>query len=62
MRAAPVEIVGMIGHVRHWGLGADDQSSVRDQMYYPFAQVPARLWHFFSSLMSITIRQREARR
>jgi putative ABC transport system permease protein len=57
---APVEIVGVVGHVRHWGLAGDDQSRVRDQMYYPFAQVPPRLLHFFSSVMSITVRTRSA--
>jgi len=58
--AAPVEIVGVVGHVRHWGLAGDDQSRVRNQMYYPFAQVPTRLLHFFSSVMSITIRTRSS--
>jgi predicted permease len=52
----PVEVVGVVGHVRHWGLAADDQSRVRDQMYYPFAHVPAPLLHFFSSIMSLTVR------
>jgi predicted permease len=56
MGASPVLIVGVVGHVRHWGLGRDDQSRVRDQMYYSFAQVPASLLHFFSSIMSIAAR------
>jgi predicted permease len=60
MGAAPLEIVGVVGHVRHWGLAGDDQSRVRDQMYYPFAQVPARFLHVFSSVMSITIRTRSS--
>jgi predicted permease len=51
-----VLVVGIVGHVRHWGLAGDDQSRVRDQMYYPFAQVPAPLLHFFSSIMSIAVR------
>jgi len=54
--AGPVRVVGIVGHVRHWGLAADDQSRVRDQMYYPFAQVPTRLLTFFSSVMSIAVR------
>jgi predicted permease len=37
MGATPALIVGIVGHVRQWGLAADDQSRVRDQMYYPFA-------------------------
>src|SRR6266481_5600423 len=56
MSPSPVLIVGIVGHVRHWGLARDDQSRVRDQMYYPFAQVPSPLLHFFSSVMSIAAR------
>lgn len=54
--SVPVRIVGVVGHVRHWGLAGDDQSRVRDQMYYPFSQVPASLLRFFSSVMSIAVR------
>jgi predicted permease len=60
MGPAPLQIVGVVGHVRHWGLAGDDQSRVRDQMYYPFAQVPDRLLHFFSSVMSVAIRTRSS--
>jgi predicted permease len=56
MGASPVRIVGVVGHVRHWGLAADDRSRVRDQMYYPFAQVPAPLLRVFSTFMSIAAR------
>lgn len=56
--AAPVRIAGVVGHVRHWGLAGDDQSRVRDQLYYPFAQVPGPLLRFFSSVMSIAVRTR----
>ncbi len=54
----PIQIVGVVGHVRHWGLAGDDQSRVHDQMYTPLSQVPAPLLHFFSSVMSITVRTR----
>ena len=56
MGSAPILIVGVVGHVRHWGLAGDDQSRVRDQMYYPLSQVPAGLLRFFSSIMSIAVR------
>jgi predicted permease len=56
MGTGPIQIVGLVGHVRHWGLASDDQSRVRDQMYYPFAQVPDRLLHTFSSFMSVAVR------
>jgi putative ABC transport system permease protein len=52
----PARVVGVVGHVRHWGLDGDDQAQVRDQIYYPFAQVPDPLLPFFSSLMSLSIR------
>ncbi|MFP5261389.1 MAG: ADOP family duplicated permease [Blastocatellia bacterium] len=52
----PARVVGVVGHVRHWGLDGDDQAQVRDQIYYPFAQVPDPLLPFFSSLMSVSIR------
>jgi predicted permease len=58
MGTGPIQIVGVVGHVRHWGLASDDQSRVRDQMYYPFAQVPDRLLHYFSSFMSVAVRTR----
>ncbi len=56
MDPRPIRVVGVVGHVRYWGLAGDDQSLLRDQMYYPFAQVPDPLLRLFSSLMSITVR------
>ncbi len=54
--ADPVTVVGVVGHVRYWGLAADDQASVRTQLYYPFAQVPDPLLRRWSELMSIAVR------
>jgi predicted permease len=52
----PIEIIGVVGHVRHDGLAGDDVSRVRDQIYMPFAQVPDFLMHLFSTFLSITVR------
>jgi predicted permease len=52
----PAIVVGVVGHVRQWGLAADDQSKWRAQLYYPFAQVPGKLVHRWSELMSIAVR------
>jgi predicted permease len=52
----PVTVVGVVGHVRQWGLAADDQSRLRAQLYYPFAQVPDAMVHRWSDLMSIVVR------
>ncbi len=36
----PVQIVGVVGHVKQWGLDSDDNSKIRDQIYFPLQQVP----------------------
>jgi predicted permease len=52
----PLTIVGVVDHVRHWGLASDDQAVVRAQLYYPFAQLPDRFVRRWSQLMSIVVR------
>jgi hypothetical protein len=52
----PYTIVGVVGHVRYWGLASDDQAEVRGQAYYPLAQVPAPFLRRWSELMSIAVR------
>ena len=40
MMLGPVQVVGVVRHVKQWGLDSDDTSTIRDQMYFPFLQVP----------------------
>jgi predicted permease len=56
MGSDPVTVVGVVSHVRQWGLAGDDQAAVRAQLYYPFTQVPDRLLRRWSELMSIAVR------
>jgi len=56
MGTGPIQVIGVVGHVRHWGLASDDQAQIRDQIYYPFTQVPDHLMHLFSSFMSLAAR------
>jgi len=50
------QIVGVVNHVRHWGLGADDQAEIRAQIYSPFSQLPDNFMHRWSQLMSLAVR------
>jgi predicted permease len=52
----PAIVIGVVGHVRQWGLAADDQSKLRAQLYYPFAQLPDKYVRRWSELMSIAVR------
>ena len=35
----PIEIVGVVGHVKQWGLDQDDKESLHAQLYSPFMQL-----------------------
>ena len=52
----PFRIIGVVGHVRYWGLAGDDQAQLRAQFYYPFAQVAPPFLPRWSQLMSIAAR------
>jgi predicted permease len=36
----PITVVGVVGHVKHWGLDSDDTAKIRDQVYFSFGQIP----------------------
>ncbi len=36
----PAEIVGVVGHVKQWGLDTDDQQALRSGLYIPCMQMP----------------------
>jgi predicted permease len=38
------EIVGVIGHVEHWGLGSREHQDLQSQIYLSVWQVPDRFW------------------
>jgi predicted permease len=56
----PAQVVGVVGHVRHWGLDADDQAKVREQVYVPLALLPDPFLRLTASGMSLVIRTRIA--
>jgi ABC-type antimicrobial peptide transport system permease subunit len=38
------EIVGVVGHVQHWGLGSREHETIEAQIYLPVWQIPDRFW------------------
>ncbi len=49
MMLGPVQIIGVVGHVKQWGLDADDTNKIRDQIYFSLAQIPDK---FMSEVMT----------
>ena len=40
VKGGVAEIVGIVGHVKQWGLDSDDTQSLRAQLYFPYMQLP----------------------
>jgi predicted permease len=43
------KIVGVVGHVEHWGLGSREHENLQSQMYLLVWQVPDRFWPLFAN-------------
>ncbi len=50
------EIVGIVGHVKQWGLDTDAASSLRSQMYIPFRQFPDSVMDLVSTGCGYVVR------
>jgi predicted permease len=50
----PAEIVGIVGHVKHWGL--DDKINVHAQFYIPFMQIPDKFMSRAGDSIGVLIR------
>ena len=42
------EIVGVVGHVQHWGLGAREHENLDAQLYLPVWQIPDKFWNLLA--------------
>jgi predicted permease len=51
-----LEIVGVVGHVKQWGLDLDDTQSLRAQIYIPCMQMPDDFIALVSSGTSVVVR------
>jgi predicted permease len=54
----PVQIVGVVGHVKQWGLDSDDTAKIRDQIYFPIWQVPDKFMTEAVAGLTLTLRTR----
>ncbi|HXJ93930.1 MAG TPA: ABC transporter permease [Terriglobia bacterium] len=52
----PIEIVGVVGHVKHFGLDADATSKIQYQLYLPFGQLPDPLIRITATFMTMMVR------
>jgi predicted permease len=52
------EIVGVVGHVKQWGLDSDDTEHLRAQLYFPFMQLPDRIMALAPIGMRVVVRSR----
>jgi predicted permease len=50
------EIVGVVGHVKQWGLGTDQKSAVESQFFYPFMQLPEKLMPLVAGGVAVVLR------
>jgi len=54
----PTEIVGVVGHAKHWGL--DDKNALQSQMYFPFAQIRDKAMPMIAKGVAVIVRSHNA--
>jgi predicted permease len=52
------EIVGVVHHVKQWGLDVDPRSAIEAQIYYPFMQLPEKLMPLAADAVAVVVRTR----
>ena len=50
------EIVGVVGHVKQWGLDAEPKSAIQAQFDYPFMQLPDKLMPLVADAVAVVLR------
>src|SRR5215469_14144108 len=50
------EIVGVVGHVKQYGLDTDPPGSIQAQFFYPFMQLPERLMPLVAKSVAVVLR------
>ena len=50
------EIVGVVGHIRQWGPGADERGAIQAQFFYPFMQLPEKIMALAAGGVAVVVR------
>jgi predicted permease len=50
------EVVGVVAHIRQWGLGRDPTTAIEAQFFYPFMQMPDRIMALSASAVAVVVR------
>jgi predicted permease len=50
------EIVGVVGHVKQYGLDNDPKGSIQAQFFYPFMQVPEKIMPLVAKSVAVVLR------
>ncbi|HVG21071.1 MAG TPA: ABC transporter permease [Blastocatellia bacterium] len=50
------EIIGVVRHVRHFGLDADEKAKVHFQIYIPYVQIPDQIFNLAAGTVSVVAR------
>jgi ABC-type antimicrobial peptide transport system permease subunit len=48
--------VGVVGHVKQWGLDADPKGAIQAQFFYPFMQLPEKLMPMVAKTVAVVLR------
>ncbi|MGD0014843.1 MAG: ABC transporter permease, partial [Bryobacteraceae bacterium] len=54
--SVPMEIVGIVGHVSHWGLDSDATGPVRSELYLPLSQIPDQFMKGMAASSTFVVR------
>jgi predicted permease len=52
------EIVGVVGHVKQWGLDGDAKSAIQAQFYHPFMQLPDNIMRLTATGVAVVLRSK----